>query len=75
MGHRVGLMLENRPAAFLHWFALNALGASVVPLNAACVQRYSPTCLAPRRMLPRRPPRQRIDKSARAAERLRRGHR
>jgi acyl-coenzyme A synthetase/AMP-(fatty) acid ligase len=34
IGHRVGLMLENRPAAFLHWFALNALGASVVPLNA-----------------------------------------
>ncbi len=34
VGHRIGLMLENRPAAFLHWFALNALGASVVPLNA-----------------------------------------
>ena len=32
-GHRVGLMLENRPAFFLHWFALNALGVSVVPLN------------------------------------------
>jgi acyl-coenzyme A synthetase/AMP-(fatty) acid ligase len=27
-------MLENRPTAFLHWFALNGLGASVVPLNA-----------------------------------------
>ena len=26
-------MLENRPAAFLHWFALNGLGVSVVPLN------------------------------------------
>ena len=26
-------MLDNRPAAFLHWFALNGLGASVVPLN------------------------------------------
>ncbi|MGN6578657.1 MAG: AMP-binding protein [Bordetella sp.] len=33
-GHRVGLLLENRPAFFLHWFALNALGASVVPINA-----------------------------------------
>jgi acyl-coenzyme A synthetase/AMP-(fatty) acid ligase len=33
-GHRVGLMLENRPAMFLHWFALNELGASVVPLSA-----------------------------------------
>lgn len=32
-GHRVGLMLENRPAFFLHWLALNALGVSVVPLN------------------------------------------
>jgi acyl-CoA synthetase (AMP-forming)/AMP-acid ligase II len=33
MGHRVALMLENRPAMLLHWFALNGLGASVVPLN------------------------------------------
>jgi acyl-CoA synthetase (AMP-forming)/AMP-acid ligase II len=32
-GHRVGLMLENRPAFIFHWFALNALGASVVPLH------------------------------------------
>jgi len=33
-GHRVGLLLENRPAFLFHWFALNALGASVVPVNA-----------------------------------------
>ncbi len=32
-GHRVGLLLENRPAFLLHWFALNALGCSIVPLN------------------------------------------
>jgi hypothetical protein len=32
-GHRVGLLLENRPAFFLHWFALNGLGVSVVPIN------------------------------------------
>jgi acyl-CoA synthetase (AMP-forming)/AMP-acid ligase II len=32
-GHRVGLLLENRPIFFLHWFALNALGVSIVPLN------------------------------------------
>ena len=32
-GHRVALLLENRPAFFLHWLALNALGASVVPVN------------------------------------------
>ena len=33
VGHRVALLLENRPEYFLHWFALNALGASVVPVN------------------------------------------
>jgi len=33
-GHRAGLLLENRPAFFLHWLALNALGVSVVPINA-----------------------------------------
>ncbi|MBS0421706.1 MAG: AMP-binding protein [Proteobacteria bacterium] len=30
---RVGLMLENRPAMFFHWLALNSLGVSTVPLN------------------------------------------
>ena len=33
-GQRVGLLLENRPAFFLHWFALNGLGVSVVPISA-----------------------------------------
>jgi len=33
VGDRVGLMLENRPAFFFHWLALNGLGASVVPIN------------------------------------------
>ncbi len=33
-GHRVGLLLDNRPAFFLHWFALNGLGVSVVPINS-----------------------------------------
>ncbi|HEX7382120.1 MAG TPA: AMP-binding protein [Nevskiaceae bacterium] len=33
-GHRVGLLLENRPDFFRHWLALNALGVSVVPINA-----------------------------------------
>ena len=32
-GMRVALLLENRPEAFIHWFALNALGAGVVPVN------------------------------------------
>ncbi|EBA06695.1 AMP-binding protein [Sagittula stellata] len=32
-GHRVGLLLENRPVFLEIWLALNALGASVVPIN------------------------------------------
>lgn len=32
-GARVMLLLENRPSFVLHWFALNALGLSVVPVN------------------------------------------
>lgn len=32
-GQRVAILLENRPDFFVHWFALNALGVSVVPIN------------------------------------------
>ncbi len=32
-GHRVVLLLENRPDHFFHFMALNALGAGIVPLN------------------------------------------
>ncbi|MGH7324634.1 MAG: AMP-binding protein [Candidatus Rokuibacteriota bacterium] len=32
-GHRVALLLENRPDFFFHYLALNALGVSVVPIN------------------------------------------
>lgn len=32
-GARVALMLGNRPVFFAHWLALNAIGASIVPLN------------------------------------------
>jgi acyl-CoA synthetase (AMP-forming)/AMP-acid ligase II len=32
-GHRVSLLLENRPTFFLHYLALNALGISIVPIN------------------------------------------
>ena len=32
-GHRVALLLENRPEFFFHYLALNALGAGVVPVN------------------------------------------
>ncbi|MGB7183715.1 MAG: AMP-binding protein [Burkholderiaceae bacterium] len=33
-GHRVGLLVENRPDFFWHWLALNSLGVSLVPINA-----------------------------------------
>jgi len=32
-GHRVLLLLENRPEFFFHYLALNALGAGIVPVN------------------------------------------
>lgn len=32
-GHRVGILLENRPAFIFHWLALNKLGTSIVPIN------------------------------------------
>lgn len=32
-GHRVALLLGNRPEYFFHLFALNAVGASAVPIN------------------------------------------
>jgi len=32
-GHRVAILLDNRPAFFFNWLALNALGVSVVPIN------------------------------------------
>ncbi len=32
-GHRVGLLLENRPEFFFHYLALNALGVGIVPIN------------------------------------------
>ena len=32
-GLRVGLLLQNRPDFLRHWLALNAVGASIVPIN------------------------------------------
>ncbi len=32
-GHRVALLLENRPEFLVHYLALNALGCSIVPIN------------------------------------------
>lgn len=34
-GHRVGLLLGNRPAFLVHWLALNRVGAGIVPINPA----------------------------------------
>ncbi len=34
-GHRVALLLDNRPEFFLHLLALNGIGASAVPISAA----------------------------------------
>lgn len=33
-GQRAGLLVENRPDFYWYWLALNALGVSVVPINA-----------------------------------------
>ncbi|WP_105384455.1 AMP-binding protein [Neorhizobium alkalisoli] len=33
IGSRVALLLENRPEFFDYWLALNAIGASIVPVN------------------------------------------
>lgn len=32
-GHRVAILLDNRPEFFFNWLAINALDASVVPIN------------------------------------------
>jgi crotonobetaine/carnitine-CoA ligase len=32
-GHRVALLLENRPEFFFHYLALNSLGVGIVPIN------------------------------------------
>ncbi len=33
LGHRVAMLLENRPEHFLHKLALNIIGTSIVPIN------------------------------------------
>ena len=34
-GLRIGLALDNRPSFFLHFLAVNSLGASIMPINSA----------------------------------------
>jgi len=45
-GHRVGLLLENRPDFLLHWLALNGLGTSIADQSAYPEPRRVPhwTC-------------------------------
>lgn len=52
MGQRVGLVLDNRAEFFLYFLALNSLGVSIVPINAAFrpeemsyVMEHSDACL------------------------------
>lgn len=33
LGHRVAILFDQRPEFFFHYYALNALGVSVVPIN------------------------------------------
>lgn len=35
-GHRVAMLFDQRPEFFFHYYALNALGVSVVPVNPDC---------------------------------------
>ena len=35
LGHRVLVALDSRPEFYAHWFALNLLGCSIVPINPA----------------------------------------
>lgn len=52
-GHRIAILFDQRPEFVFHHFALNALGCSVVPINADCrydeiafVLDHSEACLA-----------------------------
>lgn len=53
IGDRVAILLQNKPEFFQHWFALNALGACVVPVNSelmvdevSYLLEHSDVCLA-----------------------------
>lgn len=36
-GHHIALLLESRPEFYLHWLALNAIGATLVPVGSDLV--------------------------------------
>jgi acyl-CoA synthetase (AMP-forming)/AMP-acid ligase II len=69
-GHRVGLMLENRPAMFFHWLALNALGVSAVPLNTDWREAELEYVTAHSEMVAAIVPSPRAEEVRRAAERI-----
>ena len=52
-GHRIAILFDQRPEFFFHYYALNGLGASVVPINPdyrhdeiAYLVNHSEACLA-----------------------------
>lgn len=69
-GHRVGLMLENRPAMFFHWLALNALGASAVPLNTDWREAELQYVISHSEMVAAIVPASRMEEVRRAAEQI-----
>jgi len=71
-GQRVGLMLENRPAMFFHWLALNSLGVSAVPLNPDWREAELEYVVGHSEMVAAIVPPTRVEELSRAAERI--GH-
>jgi len=69
-GHRVGLMLENRPAMFFHWLALNSLGVSAVPLNTDWREAELEYVIGHSEMVAAIAPPIRVEEVRRAAERI-----
>lgn len=69
-GHRVGLMLENRPAMFFHWLALNSLGVSAVPLNTDWREAELQYVIAHSEMVAAIVPAARVEELRSAAERI-----
>lgn len=67
---RVGLMLENRPAMFFHWLALNSLGVSAVPLNTDWREAELEYVVGHSEMVAAVVPPTRVDELRRAAARI-----
>jgi acyl-CoA synthetase (AMP-forming)/AMP-acid ligase II len=68
--HRVGLMLENRPAMFFHWLALNSLGVSAVPLNPDWREAELEYVMGHSEMVAAVVPPERVEDAHRAAARI-----